>query len=114
MIASNVGFYAFPDDASLAEIINKLSPSHRRRLTWRPVDGGVVQMSSWRARVISLIFRTVGARPFDRSLLFVPTSLRPFVNRAIAVLGTDHSTWFNLEGVEFDDLESRRAFEALL
>lgn len=114
MTGSNIGFYAFPDDDSLAEIIDKLSPSHRCRLTWRPVDGGVLQISSWRARVVGLIFRTVGARALDRSLLFIPTRLRPFLDRTIAALGTDHATSFKLEGVEFDDLESRRAFEALL
>lgn len=114
MIASNGGFYAFPDDDSLTEVINKLSPIHRRRLTWRPVDGSILEMSSWRARVVGLIFQVAGARALDRSLLFLPARLRPFLDRTIAVLGTDHLASFKLEGVEFDDMESRRAFEALL
>ena len=119
MIGGSMGFYPFPDDSSqtLHRVLSKLSVADRRAINWRPTLDWLLEVSPNVAEDITHTFGDAGVRQLDRDwrpgAVLVSDHIRPAVEARLGETDTP-AKWSRVEGVEFADTRSRRAFEAVI
>ena len=119
MTGGSVAYYPFPDDGNqtLHRVISRLPHEHFDAITWRPTTDWLVAVSPGLARALPEMFSGSGLYQPDPSgmpdRVLVPEDIRSSV---VGVLTAAKSpgTWFQIEGVEFWNLEAKRAFEDLI
>lgn len=120
MTGGSVAYYPFPDDdgATLWRTISKLPASLGLRMTWRPTQDWLLEVTPTLSVALGVNLARFGVRRLDLTMqsgrLVVPAAAVDVVRATMERRPNAPAIWSRVEGVEFATEIARRAFEEAL